>query len=127
MANVRRDAGLLNLSEDNDIGLTPHDFRRTLGRYAALLFGGSRIVSQLLRHHTPGLGTDRMAAVSERYTEQEWSKLREAMGRVEESMIATSPRVWNRLKGTDRPRLDEVNDEPVTIFATRNRRIALDD
>ncbi|MCE4352197.1 integrase, partial [Xanthomonas hortorum pv. cynarae] len=79
------------------------------------------------RHHTPGLGTDRMAAVSERYTEQEWSKLREAMGRVEESMIATSPRVWNRLKGTDRPRLDEVNDEPVTIFATRNRRIALDD
>ncbi|WP_228735588.1 integrase [Xanthomonas euvesicatoria] len=127
VANVRRDAGLVDVRAEIDIGLTTHDFRRTLGRYAALLFGGSRIISQLLHHHTPGLGTDRMAAVSERYTEQEWSKLREAMGRVEESMIAMSPRVWNRLKGTDRPRLDEVNDEPVTIFAGRNsRRIATD-
>lgn len=127
VANVRRDAGLVDVRAEVDIGLTTHDFRRTLGRYAALLFGESRIVSQLLHHHTPGPGTDRMAAVSERYTEQEWSKLREAMARVEESMIAMSPRVWNRLKGTDRPRLDEVNDEPATIFATRNRRIALDD
>ncbi|KTF40812.1 hypothetical protein [Xanthomonas translucens] len=127
VANVRRDAGLVDVRAEVDIGLTTHDFRRTLGRYAALLYGESRIVSQLLHHHTPSLGADRMAAVSERYTEQEWSKLREAMGRVEESMIAMSPRVWNRLKGTDRPRLDEVNDEPVTIFATRNRRVALDD
>ncbi|MBO9878726.1 integrase, partial [Xanthomonas sp. D-99] len=76
VANVRRDAGLLNLSEDIDIGLTPHDLRRTMGRYAAHLFGESRIVSQLLHHHTRGQGQDRMAAVSERYTEQEWSKLR---------------------------------------------------
>ncbi|HBZ46106.1 MAG TPA: integrase [Stenotrophomonas sp.] len=127
VANVRRDAGLVDVRAEVDIGLTTHDFRRTLGRYAALLFGESRIVSQLLHHHTPWVGTDRMAAVSERYTEQEWSKLREAMGRVEESMIAMSPRVWNRIKGTDRPRLDEVNDEPATIFAPRNRRTALDD
>ncbi len=127
VANVRRGAGLVDLRAEVDIGLTTHDFRRTLGRYASLLFGESRIVSQLLHHHTPGVGADRMAAVSERYTEQEWSKLREAMARVEESMIARSPRVWNRLKGTDRVRLDEVNDEPVTIFATRNRRTALDD
>lgn len=127
VANVRRDAGLLDLRAEVDIGLTTHDFRRILGRYAGLLFGESRIVSQLLHHHTPGPGTDRMAAVSERYTEQEWSKLREAMGRVKESMIAMSPRVWNRLKGTDKPRPDEVNDEPATIFAPRNRRIALDD
>ncbi|MBB3823450.1 hypothetical protein FHT03_003537 [Xanthomonas arboricola] len=127
VANVRRDAGLLNLSEDIDIGLTPHDLRRTMGRYAAHLFGESRIVSQLLHHHTRGQGQDRMAAVSERYTEQEWSKLREAMGRVEEAMVAKSPRVWNRLKGTDKPRLDEANDPPVTIFAQRNQRTALDD
>ncbi|MEB2123823.1 integrase [Xanthomonas campestris pv. campestris] len=127
VANVRRDAGLLNLSEDIDIGLTPHDLRRTMGRYAAHLFGESRIVSQLLHHHTRGQGGDRMAAVSERYTEQEWSKLREAMGRVEEAMVAKSPRVWNRLKGTDKPRLDEANDPPVTIFAQRNQRTALDD
>ncbi|MCT8356607.1 integrase [Xanthomonas citri] len=126
VANVRRDAGLLDVRAEVDIGLTTHDFRRTLGRYAALLFGESRIVSQLLHHHTPGVGTDRMAAVSERYTEQEWSKLREAMGRVEESMIAMSPRVWNRLKGTDRPRLDEVNDEPVAIFSPRVRKIRLE-
>jgi integrase len=126
VANVRRDAGLLDLRAEVDVGLTTHDFRRTLGRYAGLLFGESRIVSQLLHHHTPGPGTDRMASVSERYTEQEWSKLREAMGRVEESMIARSPRVWNRLKGTDMPRLDEVNDKPPSIFAARNRRIALD-
>lgn len=65
-----------------------------------------------------------MAAVSERYTEQEWSKLREAMGRVEEHMVATSPRVWNRLKGTDKPRLDESGDAPVSIFSARNRRDA---
>ncbi|CAD1789466.1 integrase [Xanthomonas arboricola pv. juglandis] len=127
VANVRRDAGLLNLSEDIDIGLTPHDLRRTMGRYAAHLFGESRIVSQLLHHHTRGQGQDRMAAVSERYTEQEWSKLREAMGRVEEAMVAKSPRVWNRLKGTDKPRLDEANDPPVSIFAQRNQRTALDD
>ncbi|MGV7204480.1 integrase [Xanthomonas citri] len=127
VANVRRDAGLVNLSAAIDIGLTPHDLRRTMGRYAALLFGESRIVSQLLHHHTRGQGEDRMAAVSERYTEQEWSKLREAMGRVEEAMVAKSPRVWNRLKGTDKPRLDEANDPPVTIFAQRNQRTALDD
>ncbi len=127
VANVRRDAGLLDLRAEVDIGLTPHDLRRTLGRYAALLFGESRIVSQLLHHHTRGQSDDRMAAVSERYTEQEWSKLREAMGRVEEEMIAKSPRVWNRLKGTDKPRLDEVNDPPVSIFASRNQRTALDD
>lgn len=124
VANVRRDAGLLDLRAEVDIGLTLHDLRRTLGRYAALLFGESRIVSQLLHHRTLGRGEDRMAAVSERYTEQEWSKLREAMGRVEEHMVATSPRVWNRLKGTDKPRLDESGDAPVSIFSARNRRDA---
>ncbi|KQR18054.1 hypothetical protein [Xanthomonas sp. Leaf148] len=118
---------MLNLSEDIDIGLTPQDLRRTMGRYAAQLFGEGRIVSQLLHHHTRGQGGDRVAAVSGRYTEQEWSKLREAMARVEEAMVAKSPRVWNRLKGTDKPRLDEANDPPVTIFVQRNQRTALND
>ncbi|WP_269781353.1 hypothetical protein [Luteimonas fraxinea] len=42
-------------------------------------------------------------------------------------MIASSPRVWNGLKGVDKSGLDEARDEPVTIFASRNQTIALDD
>ena len=126
LANVRRDSGLVDLREDIDQGLTTHDLRRTLGRFAALKFGESRLVSQMLHHHVRG-GDDGMAEVSKRYTEQEWGRLRDAFGEVEEMMIASSPRVWNRLKGVDKPRLDEANDEPATIFATRNQTIALDD
>lgn len=126
LANVRRDAGLADIREEVDQGLTPHDLRRTLGRYAALLFGQSRIVSQMLDHHVPAAGSD-MAAVSQRYTEQEWSQLRAAFGEVEEAMIGRSPRVWNRLKGTDKPRLDEQHDPPVTIFLARQQTQALDD
>lgn len=64
LANVRRDAGLagqqergVDIRDEVDQGLT-HDLRRTLGRYAALKFGESRIVSQMLHHHvrTPGGG-----------------------------------------------------------------------
>lgn len=126
LANVRRDSGLADIREDIDQGLTTHDLRRTLGRFAALKFGESRIVSQMLHHHVRG-GDDGMAEVSQRYTEQEWGRLRDAFGEVEEMMIASSPRVWNRLKGVDKPRLDEAHDEPVTIFVSRNQTIALGD
>ena len=68
-----------------------------------------------------------MSDVSLRYTDQEWKRLREAFSEVEELMVASSPRVWNRLKGVDKPRLDESRDEPVTIFAPRNQITALDD
>lgn len=124
LANVRRDSGLADLREEVDQGLTTHDLRRTMGRYAALHFGESRIVSQMLHHRTRGAGG--MSPVSERYTEQEWAKLRDAFGEVEEMMIARSPRVWNRLKGTDKPRMAEQRDKPATIFATRNQKVALD-
>ena len=40
-------------------------------------------------------------------------------------MVARSPRVWNRLKGLDKPRLDEAGEEPVKLFAPRNRKLAL--
>lgn len=125
IANVRRDAGLVDLREEVDIGLTPHDLRRTLGRYAERLHNGkSRVVSQMLHHKVK----DRDSAATDAiYTEQEWSVLREALASTEEYMMATSPRVWNRWKGTDKPRLDEVNDPPVTIFAARNQKVALDD
>lgn len=116
--NVRRDAGMLDLDKEVDIGLTPHDLRRTLGRYAARRYSGP-LLSQMLHHKVP----DGMAQVSERYTEQEWARLREAFASVEEDIIATSPRVWNRLKGADKPRLDEALDPPVTIF--RSEKTAL--
>lgn len=127
LANVRRDAGLTDVRNDVDQGLTPHDLRRTLGRYASLHLGVSRVVSQMLHHHVSQPGDRSMAEVSKLYTDQEWKRLREAFTEVEELMIARSPRVWNRLKGADKPRLDESKDEPVTIFAPRNQITALDD
>lgn len=124
IANVRRDAGLVDLRKEVDIGLTPHDLRRTLGRYAGRLLGKSRVVSQMLHHRAKDRET---ASTDEIYTEQEWSELRRAFAEVEEHMMATSPRVWNRWKGTDKPRLDEANDPPAIIFAPRNQKTALDD
>jgi len=111
LKNVRRDAGMVDLRKDIDIGLTPHDLRRTLGRYAGRRFQSAKLVSQMLHHKIQSEG----AAVSDIYTDQEWSALREAFALVEEDMIGTSPRVWNMLRGTDKPRLDEAGDEPVTI------------
>jgi hypothetical protein len=122
LTTVRKDAGLLDMAKEIDIGLTPHDFRRTLGRFAAKLLPGN-VVSQLLHHHKPDDG-ERMAKVSERYTEQEWPELREAMEKVDEAMIATSPRAWNILKGPDRPRLDERDDPEMAVpkYRARNDR-----
>lgn len=125
LANVRRDAGLADIREEVDQGLTPHDLRRTLGRYAALLYGETRVVSHMLNHRVKGHGSD-MAASSEIYTVQEWDRLREAFATVEEAMIRSSPRVYNRLKGANKEPLSEVGDAPVTIFANRNRKTALD-
>lgn len=127
LANVRRDAGLIDLRDEVDQGLTTHDLRRTLGRYAGLHLGDSRVVSQMLHHHVSQPDDKGMSDVSLRYTDQEWKRLREAFSEVEELMVASSPRVWNRLKGVDKPRLDESRDEPVTIFAPRNQITALDD
>ncbi|TAM06810.1 MAG: integrase [Rhodanobacter sp.] len=104
--NVRFDSGI-------EVGLTPHDFRRTMGRMAAKLLPG-HIVSQLL-HHTRDDDPEAMAKVSERYSVAEWSTMQEAMEKIDESIIATSPRVWNILKNSDRPRLDEANDPEVVI------------
>jgi hypothetical protein len=120
LITVRKDAGLLNLAKEIDVGLTTHDFRRTLGRYAAKLLPGN-IVSQLLHHHKPDDGTA-MAKVSERYTEQEWPELREAMEKVDEAILRTSPRAWNMLKGSDRQVLDERDDPEMNVpkFRARN-------
>ena len=122
LRNIRTDAGLLDLDKEVDIGLTPHDLRRTLGRYAGAMHRGP-IVSQMLNHTIPQTRDDRMAAVSKIYTEQEWGALRRAFGEVEEAMISSSPRVWNRLKGTDKPRLDEANDPPAEIFKAKKKML----
>ncbi|WPU57029.1 integrase family protein [Stenotrophomonas acidaminiphila] len=116
--NVRLDAGLLDPKRGIDIGLTPHDLRRTLGRFAGKLLPG-HVVSQLLNHHSDQDGGGKMAKVTERYSQQEWPALQEAMDKVEGAMIATSPRVWNILKGPDRPMLDEIRDPPLNLPSRR--------
>lgn len=112
LANVREDAGLVDIRKDIDIGLTMHDLKRTLGRFASEHVSG-RMVSALLNHTQ--VGEDKMAKVSERYSEQEWGSMRDALAVVEEAMIATSPRAWNALKGPDKPRLDDTNDPPAVV------------
>ncbi|MHC1481032.1 site-specific integrase [Frateuria aurantia] len=114
LSNIRVDAGLVDLNKEVDQGLTPHDLRRTLGRYAGKMLAGP-IVSQLLHHRV----NDGSAASDVYYTEQEWNHLKDCLAQVEERMIATSPRVWNYLKGSDRPFLDEVNDPPIQIFKAK--------
>lgn len=116
--NIRLDAGLLDPKRGIDIGLTPHDLRRTLGRFAGKLLPG-HVVSQLLNHHNEMDDGGKMAKVTERYSQQEWPALQEAMDKVEAAIIATSPRVWNILKGTDRPVLDEVRDPPLHLPSRR--------
>ena len=115
--NVRVDVGLLDPARGIDIGLTPHDLRRTLGRFAGRLLPG-HVVSQLLNHHADREEGGGMAKVTERYSQQEWPALCEAMGKVEEAMISTSPRVWNMLKNPDKPPMDERGD-PLLKLPTR--------
>lgn len=117
--NVRVDAGLFDPERGIDIGLTPHDLRRTLGRFAASILPG-HVVSQMLNHHSDRNDDGKMAKVTERYSEQEWPRLQEAMAKAEELMIATSPRVWNILKGPDKPVLDEHRDPPLKLPSRRS-------
>jgi hypothetical protein len=118
LAGVRKDSGLVDMRKQVDIGLTPHDLRRTLGRYASQMLPG-RLVSDILDHRVRGGDErDEMADVSRIYSDQQWGVLRDSFGMVEERMIGSSPRVWNMLKGPDKQRLDEVNDPPVKVVST---------
>ncbi|MBJ6983961.1 integrase [Luteimonas sp. MC1750] len=114
---LRVDTGRLDLARDIDQGLTLHDFRRTLGRFASKHLSG-RMVSELLKHfNSHGTdGEDKMSSTTAKYySDQEWDDVRGAMAQVEEAMIRTSPRVWNYLKGADKPMLDEANDPPIQL------------
>ncbi len=120
--NIRLDAGLLNPEKGIDINLTPHDLRRTLARVAGKLLPGHK-VSQLLNHH-PDTVEDkdqgkRMSKVTERYSQQEWPELRQIMGQCEDAIIGSSPRVWNMLRGPDRPMMDEQDDPPLALPTIR--------
>lgn len=118
---LRVETGRLDLAKDIDQGLTVHDFRRTLGRFASKHLSG-RMVSELLRHfQRDGQdGKDKGSDTSEQfYTDQEWADVRSALGQIEEAMIRTSPRVWNRLKGPDKPVLDEANDPLIQLAWSR--------
>lgn len=118
LATIKEDAGL------SDIGLTMHDFRRTMGRFAAKLLSG-HMVSQLLRHHNPDDKATAMAEVSQRYSEAEWPDLRAAMAKVDEAIIATSPSTWNLLREAGNeayPRLDERDDAPLNVPKYRGRK-----
>ena len=122
LATVKEDARL------TDVGLTMHDFRRTMGRFAAKLLSG-HVVSQLLRHHNTDDRATAMAEVSQRYSEAEWPDLRAAMAKVDEAIVATSPATWNRLReaGNDAyPRLDERDDAPLNVPKYRGRKRAVD-
>jgi len=116
--NIRLDAGLFNPKKGIDINLTPHDLRRTLSRVAAKLLPGHK-VSQLLNHHADTLEDKdsgrRMAKVTERYSQQEWPELRKIMAVCEDEIIGSSPRVWNMLRGPDRPAMDEKDDPPLEL------------
>jgi hypothetical protein len=119
--NVRLDAGLLNIEKDIDVNLTPHDLRRTLARVAGKLLPGHK-VSQLLNHHPDTIGEGenrRMAKVTERYSQQEWPELRQIMTVCEDAIIGSSPRVWNMLRGPDRPAMDEKDDPPLELPTIR--------
>ncbi|RZI81691.1 MAG: integrase [Rubrivivax sp.] len=123
LLNLRKETGRLDLAKDIDQGLTVHDFRRTFGRIASKHLSG-RMVSELLKHfRSSGLdGDDKSSSTTEQfYTDQEWGDVRAAMATVEEAIIRSSPRVWNRLKGPDKPVLDEVNDPPVQLAWTRRK------
>jgi hypothetical protein len=118
LATIKDDAGLA------EIGLTMHDFRRTMGRFAAKILSG-HLVSQLLRHHGTEGNDKAMEEVSKRYTEAEWPDLCAAMAKVEEALIATSPRAWNMLRDAGdvaRPRMDERDDPPLNVPKYRSRR-----
>lgn len=121
LATIKDDAGLM------DIGLTMHDFRRTMGRFAAKLLSG-HMVSELLRHATLK-NDDTMAEVSKRYTEAEWPDLRTAMARVDEAIIATSARAWNILRDPGDPAYphkDERGDKPLRVKKYRSRSVGED-
>src|SRR5690606_28350583 len=89
--NIRLDAGLLDPERGIDVGLTPHDLRRTLGRFAGRLLPG-HVVSQLLNHHSDRDEGGRMAKVTERTVRRNGPTSRRPWPRAEKPSSPTARR-----------------------------------
>ncbi|WP_369969288.1 hypothetical protein AB8E26_01645 [Stenotrophomonas rhizophila] len=94
-----------------EFGPTPHDLRRTLGRYATRVGISNRITSRLFNHLPQKKdGEDEGSKSSVRYQEPEWFELQDALQRVEQLMASSSPAFYNMLKPVDWPLLPPRND-----------------
>lgn len=90
LGRIREEAGIPTL--------TRHDFRRTFGATAVHAAGLSKaMTAQLLNHGR--------VDVTDRYTEAEWSLLKDAMQRIENALLTTAPNLYNSLKPIDWPPL----------------------
>lgn len=89
-----------------EFGPTPHDLRRTLGRYATRVGISDRIISRLFNHLPPKRDDeDEGAKSSVRYQEPEWFELQDALQKVEHLMASSAPSFYNMLKPADWPLL----------------------
>ena len=92
-----------------EFGPTPHDLRRTLGRYAGKLQIPDRIASRLFNHLPPKTeDADEGSKSTLRYQEPEWDELQDALSRVEQLMASSAPSFYNELKPVDWPLLAPV-------------------
>jgi len=95
-----------------EFGPTPHDLRRTLGRYAGKLDIPDRITSRLFNHlppkHEKNEDGNEGSKSTRRYQEPEWYELQEALSRVEQLMASSSPTFYNALKPLEWPLLPVV-------------------
>ncbi|EML7988932.1 hypothetical protein WAA24_001662 [Stenotrophomonas maltophilia] len=97
-----------------EFGPTPHDLRRTLGRYATRVGISNRITSRLFNHLPQKKdGEDEGSKSSVRYQEPEWFELQDALQRVEQLMASSSPAFYNMLKPVDWPLLPPRNDTAI--------------
>lgn len=92
-----------------EFGPTPHDLRRTLGRYAGKLQLPDRITSRLFNHLPPRAeDEDEGSKSTRRYQEPEWYELQEGLQRVEQLMASSAPSFYNELKPVHWPVLQAV-------------------
>lgn len=87
---------LLQERAGSEFAPTPHDLRRTLGRYAQRLGLSDNLTSRLLNHQ---VRSERRGAESTvRYQDPEWQELLKALERIEQLMAANAPAFYNELK-----------------------------
>lgn len=84
---IRKDAGIAQL--------TQHDFRRTFGRVAETLQLPELAIKRLMNHQADG--------ITDRYTDPEWREMKKRLQRIEDTILATAPRVYNALKPSTKP------------------------